>query len=262
VVSATVKTEFANARLDGLVVLAPTATEETPRPPTEPPLDKRNALCAHTVTKNAVELIVEPATNKPENALARTDGLEVPALDVTDKSELPHTTQEAPPEEATDLPHLLVELTNLPLETTDALTAHTRTPNAVETNVVIATEQLEFALARTDGPEVLALPVTADLETSPTEARLLNAQCAHTREPSAVEVTVEIATDKVENADARTDGLEVLAPTKEESLVLDTLALTAITPTLLTQPLPKTWDLSGLPSSEYSPPSASFSSWS
>lgn len=184
-VSATDKTEFANAKLDGPVVLAPTATEETPHPPTEPPLDKRNALSAHTVTKNAVELTVEPATNKLENALARTDG-----------------------------------------------------------------------------PEVLALPVTENLETSPTEARLLNAQCAHTREPSAVEVTVETATDNLENAGARTDGPEVLARTKEESLEPDTLALTKPMLTLLTQPLPATWDLSGLLSSESSPPSAPFSLWS
>jgi len=261
-VSATDKTEFANAKLDGPVVLAPTATAETPHPPTEPPLDKRNALSAHTVTKNAVELTVEPATNKLENALARTDGPEVPALDVTAKSELPPTTQEEPPAVPTNQPLLPEVLTNQPPETTDALTAHTRTLNAVEKNVVIATEQLEHALARTDGPEVLALPVTENLETSPTEARLLNAQCAHTREPSAVEVTVETATDNLENASARTDGPEVLARTKEESLELDTLALTRPMPTLLTQQLPATWDLSGLLSSESSPPSAPFSSWS
>jgi len=260
-VSATDKTEFANAKLDGPVVLAPTATEETPHPPTEPPLDKRNALSAHTVTKNAVELTVEPATNKLENALARTDGPEVPALDVTAKSELPPTTQEEPPEVPTNQPLLPPEVTNQP-ETTNALTAHTRTLNAVEKNVEIATEQLEHALARTDGPEVLALPVTENLETSPTEARLLNARCAHTREPSAVEVTVETATDNLENAGARTDGPEVLARTKEESLEPDTLALTKPILTLLTQPLPATWDLSGLLSSESSPPSAPFSLWS
>jgi hypothetical protein len=204
---------------------------------------------------------VEPATSNPENAPARTDGPEVPALDVTDKSELPPTTQD-PTVEPTNLLLLPEELTNQLLETTDALTAHTRTLNAVERNVVIATEQLEPALARTDGPEVLALPVTENPETLPTEARLLNAQCAHTREPSAVEVTVETVTDNLENASARTDGPEVLAPTKEESLALDTLELTSIIPTLLTQPLPTTWELSGLPSSESSLPSASFSSWS
>jgi len=166
--------------------------------------------------------------------------------------------------EHTSQPPLPVEPTNQPPETTDAPTAHTRTPNAVVVNVVIATAQLEFANARTDGPEVLALPVTEDLETSPMEARLSNAQCAHTREPNAVVVTVEIATDKPENADARTDGPEVLAPTREESLALDTLAttLTLIIPTLSTVPLPTPWDLSGLLLSEYSPPSALFSSLS
>jgi hypothetical protein len=231
--------------------------------PTELLLDKRSAHFAHTVTKNAVELTVELATSKPVNALARTDGLEVPALDVTDKSELPPTTQDLPTVVVlTNLLNQPEEPTSLPLETTDALTAHTRTPNAVELNVVIATVPLECVLARTDGPEVLALPVTENLETSPMEARSLNAQCAHTREPNAVVEIVETVTDKPENASARTDGPEVLAPTREKSLVPGMPALTPILPTLSTEPLLTVWELSGLLSSVSSLPSASFSSWS
>jgi hypothetical protein len=262
VVSATDKPESAPADLDGPEVPAPTATEETPHHPTEPPLAPVAAQFAHTRTTSVVDLTVVSATDKLESAPARTDGPEVPAPDVTDKSELPRTTVVVPPLVDTVLPSLPPEtaLVSLP-ETTDALTAHTNTPNAVELNVVTATVPPESAPARTDGPEVPALPETEDPETSLTEARSSNAQCAHTREPSAVVVTVETATVPLESADARTDGPEVPAPTREESLVPDTLALwpTLVINPLLMEPLP-TWDLSGLPSSESSPPSAS--SWS
>jgi len=263
VVPATDKPESAPAALDGPEVPAPTATAVTPHLHTEPPLAPVAAQSAHTRTTSVVDLTVVSATDKLESAHARTDGAEVPAPDVTDKSELPRTTVVVPLVD-TVLPSLPLDtaLESLP-ETTDALTAHTNTPNAVELNVETATVPPECAHARTAGPEVPALPETEDPETSLTEAVLLNAQCAHTRDPNVVELTVETVTVPPESASARTDGAEVLAPTREESLVLDTLAtpLPEINKTLLTEPLP-TWDLSGLPSSESSPPSASSSSLS
>jgi len=262
VVFATDKPEHALARQDGPEVLAPTAVVETPHLPTEPPLAPADAQYAHTRTTNVVVVIAETATDKPESALARMDGQEVLALDVTDKSELPPTTEALLAEDT--VPPLPPEDTvpPLPPETTSALTAHTNTPNAVELNVEIVTELLEPASARTDGPEVHARPATEDPETPPTEAKSSNALCAHTRSPSVVEVTVEIATDKLESADARADGAEALARTEEGSLVLDTLAPTKLMLALLTEPLLTQWDLSGLPSLESLPPSASSSSWS
>jgi len=233
----------------------PTALAVMPHQPTEVPLAPADAQSAHTRTPNAVETNVEPATDKLVSALARTDGPEVPALDVTDKSELPHTTQDLKPVD-TALEILLLPDTVQP-ETTNAQSAHTRDPNVVELNVVIATELLEPACARTDGLEVPVPDVTENRQTSPTEAKSLNAQCAHTRKPNAVELNVVIVTELLVNANVKANGTEALAPTKEKLLVLDTLALMLVTRTLLTEPLLTPWDPSGLPSSVSSPPFAS-----
>jgi len=126
--------------------------------------------------------------------------------------------------------------------------------------VVTATDKLEFARARTDGPEVPALLVTDVLETSLTDPKLLDALIAHTKEPNAVVLTVVLATDKPENALAKLNGAVALAATEEESLELVTHVPTVLTPTLLTEPHPALC-LYGLQSLEFWPQYA-LSSWS
>jgi len=256
VVIATDKLEFALVLTDGPEVPAPTVPERTPLAPTEPPLALRNAQSAHTRTLNVVVLNVVPATSNLENANARTDGLEALALEETDKLELPRTTLEELPVEPTSL---LLILTNLPLETTNAQSAHTRTLNAVVLNVVPATDKPETANARMDGLEVLALVAMENLQTSPTEARSLNAQCAHTRRPNVVVLTVVPATNKLENANARATGKEVLAATMETSSEQDMPVPTKPTLTPL-DPLPL-MPLFGLLLLEFWQPSAPFSLW-
>jgi len=125
-------------------VLLVQPTDQPPVPlvqPTDLPLEA-DAHCAHTRTPNVVELNVVTATDKPEFALARTDGLEVPALLVTAVLETSLTD-----------PELL-----------DALIAHTEEPNAVVPTVVLATDKPENALAGLNGAVVLAATEEESLE--------------------------------------------------------------------------------------------------
>jgi len=163
-----------------------------------------NVLFAHTNVKNVVEKIEESATETPVLANANLDGPGVPA----------------PTAMARTLLLLMV-----PLQAhANAHSAHTRTPNVVELNVVPATNKPENANARPHGLEVPApeetdnqpptpTTVVVPLEEEPTslQAETTNAQCAHTRTKNVVELNVEIATVKLVTANVKTDGPEVPA---------------------------------------------------
>jgi len=95
---------------DILEVLAPTTTEESEPLVTKPGrpshLDTTSVLCALTEEKNVVAQRVETATEIQARALAKAGGLEVLAVAVTEKSELPHTTaqKQTIPTRSTELP--------------------------------------------------------------------------------------------------------------------------------------------------------------
>jgi len=94
---------------DILEVLAPTTKEESEPLVTKPGrpshLDTTSVLCALTDVKNVVAQHVETATEIQARALAKTGGLEVLAVAVTENSELPHTAQQQTvPTHSTELP--------------------------------------------------------------------------------------------------------------------------------------------------------------
>jgi len=241
VVIATDKPENAHARADGLEVLVQAVVDVMLLLPMEL-LELRDALFAHTRMPNVVVMTVVIATDKPENAHARTDGLEVLVQDVTANAVLVDMplVVELLLEDTVDPPlSMVVAQAPVPvLVDTNARFAHTNTQNVVVPNVVIATVKLEHVHARTDGPEVHALHVAEDHQTTLMEAVSSNAQCALTREQNAVVTNVVLATDKVVNANAKHHGTEVLAATEEESSELVMLVVLMTLELTLSQPLP------------------------